>query len=161
MVVDDVCEMVCRQFVGTLIEHLVIEDVGLDTHISAYHIVHVNLLARLYLEADNILFAVVDKCVDLLLSHGERVAHHHSRVGVILEVLYLVALGLQLFGSVERDICFSGFKKLVYIFLIYLTALALTVRTLVATETYAFIKLDSEPTERLQYVFFRTGNKPV
>ena len=55
MVVYDVGQMVGRQFVGTLVKHLIVENGRVDDHIAANHVVHMYVLARLYLEADNVL----------------------------------------------------------------------------------------------------------
>ena len=82
-------------------------------------------------------------------------------MSVVLEVLYLVALGLKLLGSVEGDVGLVVGKKLLYVFLVDGTALALAVRTMFATEAYALVELDAEPAERLYNVVFGSRNETV
>ena len=161
VVIDDVGQMIGRQLVGTLVEHFVVEDVALDTHVAADHVVDMDLLARLHLEAYGILHTVVDELSPLLFGQSQRVAHLHACGSVVLEVLHLGALCLQLFGCVEGIVSLAGLKQLVDVFLVDLAALALTVRTVASTEADAFVKLDSEPSERFQDVFLGTGNKTV
>ena len=161
VVIDDVGQMIGRQLVGTLVEHLVVEDVALDTHITADHVVDMDLLARLHLEAYGILHTVVDELPPLLLGHGQRVAHLHACGSVVLEVLHLGTLGLELLGRVKGIVSLAGLQQLVDILLIDVAALALTVRTVASTEADTFVEFDSEPSERFQDVFLGTGNKTV
>ena len=161
MVVDDVGQMVCRQFVGALVEHLVVEYVAHDAHVAADEVIDVNLLTRLDEEAYDILRACGYQRVDLFLRHGQRVAHFESRAGVILEIVDLLAFGLQFLRSVERYVCLAGVKELTDILLVDVAALALAIGTAVAAETDTFVKTDAEPAERLYDVFFGSGHKAV
>ena len=58
VVVHDICQVISRQFISTLIKHLVIQDIAHHLHIATNHIVHVNLLTRFNLEAYSILLTI-------------------------------------------------------------------------------------------------------
>ena len=75
MVVDNIGQMICRQIIGRLIEHLVVEYVAHDSDLAADQVIDLDLLARLDLKADHILIALVNKPLDLLLGHSQRIAH--------------------------------------------------------------------------------------
>ena len=147
VVIDDVRQMVGGQLVGTLIEHLVVEDVALHAHLATDKVVDQHLASRLNLETHDILLAIGYQLVDLLLGQGQRVAHLTAGVGVVLEVLYLATLGLQLLGRVKGDICLVIIQQLLHILLINIAALALAIRAFVATEADTLVKLDAEPLE--------------
>ena len=157
MVVDDVGQMIGGQLVGTLVEHLVVKDVALDDHLSSDEVVDVHLAAGLDEEAHDILAAVGDEFVYFLLRHRQRVAHQHTGVGVVLEVLYFLTFLLQLLRCVEGDIGLALVEQLVDILLIDGATLTLAVGTLVAAEADAFVELDAEPAERLDDVFLGSG----
>ena len=108
VVVDDVGQVVCRQLVGTLVEHLVVEDVALDDDVSADHVVDVYVDARLHLEANHVLLAVGDATLHFLLRQCERVVHLAACACVVLEVLNLGTLSLKLLGRVEGDVSLVG-----------------------------------------------------
>ena len=108
VVVDDVSQVVCRQLVGTLVEHLVVEDVALDDDVSADHVVDVYVDAGLHLEAYYVLLAVGDTTLHFLLRQCERVGHLAACACVVLEVLYLGTLSLKLLGRVEGDVSLVG-----------------------------------------------------
>jgi len=161
VIINDVGQMIGGQFVCTLVEHLVIENVALDTHVATDHIVDVYFLSRLYLEAHGVLHAVVDEFLPLLFGQGERVAHLHAGRRVVLEVFHFGALGFQLLRRVEGIVSLAGTDQLVHVFLVDIAALALTVGTMVASKADTLIKLYAEPSERLQDVLLGTGNKTV
>ena len=161
MVVNNVCKVICRKLVGALIKNLVVKDVALYNNVAAYHVVNVNVLARLNLEAHNILTAVGNEFFNLIGRHGERVAHHHSCVGIILEVLNLMTLCIEFLGSVKGYVCLAGIKQLVDILLVYSATLALTVRTMLTAEADTFVKLYAKPSERLYDILLGSRNKTV
>ena len=147
VVVHDIGEMVGRELVSALVEHLVVEDVGLDAHLAADEVIDEHFLARIDKETHYILLAVSDELVHLFLAEAEGIAHLKASLCVVLEVLYLAALGLELFRSVECDVRFACINKLLDVLLVYIPTLALAVRTMFASEAYTFIKLDAEPFE--------------
>ena len=167
MIVHDISQVVSRKLVGTLVEHLVVENVALYLHVTTNHVVDMHLDARLnhhlhiatnhivdvdflswfYFETYGILLAVCDELVHLFLRKGERIAHLHTGVGIILEILDFSTLGLQFLWSIKSDVSLAVVEKLLYIFLIDVTTLALTVRTMLTTEAHSLIKLDAEPLE--------------
>ena len=161
MVVDDVCQMICGQLVGTLVEHLVIEDVALHAHLATNHVVYENLATRINLETHHILLAIVDECCHLVGRHGERVAHHATRASIVLEVLNLSALLLQFLRSVEGDVCLAGFEQLVDILLIDGATFALAIRPVLAAKRHALVELDVQPLERFKDVLLGSRHETV
>ena len=161
MVVYDVGQMVGRQFVGTLVKHLIVENGRVDDHIAANHVVHMYVLARLYLEPDDVLPAFGQQPLHLVSRQRQRIAHHTARRGIVLEILDFLPLGLQFFRRVEGDISLTGIQQLLHVFLVNVPAFRLTVRTMLPTETYSFVERNAEPTERFQNVFLRSRDKPV
>ena len=161
MIVDDICEVISRQLVCTLIEHLIIEDVSLHANLTTDKIVDKNLLASIDLKADNILLTIGNELFYLFLWKCQRVTHLTAGVTVVLKILYLSTLCLQLLRSIESDICLVCIQQLLNIFLIDITTLDLTIRTLVATKAYTLIKLNAEPFERLNDIFLCTWYETV
>ena len=153
VVVHDVCQVISWQFVSTLIENLVIQDITHHLHVATNHIVDMNFLSWFNLETYCILLTICDELIYLLLGKGERVAHLHTGMSIVLEILNLSTLSFQLLWSIEGDVCLTIVQKLLYIFLIDITTLALTIRTMLATEAHTLIKLDTEPLERFQDIF--------
>jgi hypothetical protein len=143
VVVNDVGKVIGRKLVGTLIEHLVVEDVALDANLTADKVINENLLTRLDLEADNILLAVGNKLVNLLARHTQGVAHLQAGMRIILEVLNLGTLSLKFLRGIECDVCLTVCKKLLDISLVDVAALTLAVRTMVATKADALVELDA------------------
>ena len=161
MVVNDICQVVGRQFVGTLIKHLIVEDVALDDNIATNHIVYMHLDAWFDLEAYHILLAISDEFFNFCSIHGKRIAHRQTSTSIILEILNLIALSLKFLRSIKSDISLVIVKEHLYILLIYITTLALTVWSMFATEGNTFVKLDTEPTERLNDIVFGTRNETM
>ena len=159
VVVDDVGQMVGRQLVGALPQHLIVEDRAVDADVAANYVVDVHILARLDEEADDVGVPLGDEAVGIFLAECQRVAHLVARRGVVLEVLHLLALGGQFLGRIEGDVGASGVEELADIFLIDFLALALAVRAVVAAEADAFVELNAEPAERLQDIFLGTGHE--
>ena len=128
---------------------------------TTYHVVDVHLDARLYLEANNVLLAVGDAALHFLLRQSERVGHLAACMCVVLEVLNLGTLSLKLFRRVESDVSLVGSQQLLYIFLIYAAALALSVRTMFAAEAHALVELDAEPAERFDDILLSARYETV
>ena len=151
--------MVGRQFVGTLIEHLVVADVALHADLAADEVVDQDFLVRLYTEAHDILMSPGNEAVHLLLRQRQRVAHLLAGMAVVLEVLHLSTLLLQLLRGVEGDVCLAVVQQLLDILLIDVAALALTVGTFVATERDTLVELDTQPLETLDDILLGTGDE--
>ena len=117
--------------------------------------------ARFNHETHYILLAVVDATLHFFLREGERVGHLHTCLGIVLEILNLRTLSFKLLRSVECYVSLAVGKKLVDIFLIYGATLTLTIRAVVATERHSLVKLDTEPTERLDDVIFGSRHKAM
>ena len=161
VVIHDIRQMVCRQLVCTLEEHLIIKDVRLHTHLTTNEVVDENLLSTVNLKTHHILLTVGYQLLHFLLRQRQRVTHHITGVTVVLEILDLSALRLQLLRGVESDIRLIVIQQLLHIFLIYLTTLTLTVGTFVAAKAHALVKLDTQPLERLQDILLGTWYKTV
>ena len=58
MVIDYICQMVGGQVVGTLIEHLVVEDVAFNCHKAADTVVDLHITSRIDFEPHNIFLPV-------------------------------------------------------------------------------------------------------
>ena len=161
VVVDDVGQVIGGQLVGTLVEHLVIDDVALHVYLAANQVVHLYVPARLNLEAHHVLVAVGYQPLCLFLRQRERIAHLATRLGVVLEVLYLPALLLQFLGCVKGYVSLVAVEQLSHVHFIYIATLALAIRTLVAAERHSLVELDAEPAERLDDVFLGTRHETV
>ena len=161
VVVDDVSQMVCRQLVSTLVKHLVVDDVALDTHLATDKVVDQHLLSGLNLEADNVLVAGSNQRIDLFLREGQRVAHLATCVAIVLKVLNLGTLCLQLLRRIESDVSLVVVEQLLHVLLIDVATLALTVGTFVATKADALVELDAQPFERLDDILLGTRHETV
>ena len=159
VVVHDVGEMVSWQLVGTLVEHLIVEDTAVDTHFSANDVVHNHVPSRLNQEANHILLAFRNQLLDLFFGESQRVAHLHSGACIVLEILYLSAFGIEFLGCIKGDVGLAVVEKLVNILLVDVPALALAIRPLIASEAHTLVKFDAQPFERLNDVFFRSRHK--
>ena len=159
VIVHDVGQMISGQLVGTLIEHLVVQDARVDAHLASNQVVHQHLASRLDEEAHDVLLPAVYHALHLVGREGERVAHLHAGRGIVLEVLYLAALGLQLLGSVEGVIGTTGIYQLPDVLLVYLAALTLAVGAVIASEAHALVKLDTQPAEGFDDIFLGSRHK--
>jgi hypothetical protein len=161
VVVDYVGKVIGGQFVGTLIEHLIVEDIGLDAHLATDKVVDEDFLTRFDHEAHHILLTISYELVNLSLREGEGVAHLEARARVVLKIRYLIALGLEFFRGIEGNVGFAGIEELLDILLVNLATLALAVGAFVATERDAFIELYAEPTEGFEDVLLGTRDETV
>ena len=151
--------MVSGQLICALVEHFVVENRGIDDHIAANNVVDVHVFAGLDFETHHILVAACDAGFHFFGRKGERVLHLSARGGIILEIGGALAGGVQGFGRVEGDVGFAPGEQLVDIVLINVAAFALSVRTLVAAEAYALVKLNAEPLKRFDDVVFGAGHE--
>ena len=134
VVVNNVGQMICRQLVGTLVQHLVVKNVAHDLYVASYEVVYMYSLSRLDFKPHHILLSLCDKPIHLFLWHRQRVAHQQSRRSVVLEILNLAALSLKLLWSVESYISLARLKKLTDILLIYFASLALPIWPMLAAK---------------------------
>ena len=145
VVIHDIRQMISRQLVCTLIEHLIIKDVALHTHLTTNQVVHKDLLTSLNLEAYHILLTIGNHLLHFLFGESQRITHLTTRMTVVLEILNLLTLGFQFLWGIESYISLISIKQLLHIFFIDITTLTLAIRTFVATKRYAFVKLDTQP----------------
>ena len=104
MVIHDVGQVVCGQFICTLVEHLIVEHRRVDHYLATDDVVNVYLYTGLDEEAHYILVTRGEQRIYLLLGERERVAHLHTGGGVVLEISNLSTFGLQLLGSIKRHV---------------------------------------------------------
>ena len=145
MVVDNVGQMVGGQLIGALVEHFVVENRGIDDHIAANEVVDVHIFAGFDLETHHILIAACNACFHFFGGERERVLHLSARGGIILEIGDAFSSGIQGFGRVEGDVGFAFCEELIDIVLINVATFALAIRTFVAAEANALVKLNAEP----------------
>ena len=71
VVIHDVCQVVSRQFISTLVEHLVVEDTTVNAHIATNQVIHMHITSWLNLKTNHILFAVSNQRIHLFLTESE------------------------------------------------------------------------------------------
>ena len=147
MVINDIGKVIGGQLVGTLIQHLIVNDITLHTHLTTDEVVDQNLLSRLYLEANHILLAISNPLLHLLFRQGQRVTHLLTGMAVVLEILHFRTFRLQFRRSIEGNICLTSVQQLLDIFLVNVTTLTLTIWSFVSSEGHSLIKLDTQPFE--------------
>ena len=107
MIVHDIRQMISRQLVSTLIEHLVVKDVTLHADLTTNQIVDKYFLPGINLKTNHILLAISYHLLYFLFRKSQGVAHLTARMAVVLEVLYLLTLGIQFLRSIECNIGFA------------------------------------------------------
>ena len=161
VVVNNICQMISWQFISTLIENLIVEDIALNANLTTYHIIYKNLLTWFNLEANCILLTLVNELLNLLSWESERVTHLHTSMSIVLEILNFSTFSFKLLWSIKSIISLTSIKKLLNILLVDVTTFTLTVRTMLTTEAYALIKLDAEPLKRFKNILFCSRNKTM
>ena len=161
MIIDNIGQMISRQAVSVLIEHLIVQDRRIDDHVATDNVVDVNIFARFNLEAHYIINAFLQEARRFVRRKRERIAHLHTRRSVILKILYLPALGIQLFGRIKGVISLAFVEQLIDVAAIDFAPFALAVRPVLTAETYPFIKIDAEPFEALQDIVFGSRHKAI
>ncbi len=116
-------------------------------------------MVRVYLEAHHILSALVDETFHLRGGKGKGVAHLAACRGIILEIGMLGTGSLKFLGGIEGDVCLVGIEQLLYIFAVDIAALALLVRTIIATLAYTLVDLYAEPCERFIDILLGTRHE--
>ena len=159
VVIDDIGQMVSGQLVGTLIEYFIVADITLYTHLTTNQVVDQNLLTSFNLETDDVLMAISNQRINLLLRKRQRVAHLLAGVTIVLEVLNLSTLLLQFLWSIESNIGLTIVEQLLNILLIDVATLTLAVGALVATIRDTLVELDAQPLETLYDILFGTRHK--
>ena len=153
--------MIGGQFISTLVKHLVVADVTLDTHLTTNQVVDQYLLTSLNLEANHILMPRSYQPLDLFLGKSQRVTHLASCMTVILEILNLTTFLFQFFWCIEGDICLAGIQQLLDILLINVTTFTLAIRTFVATKGNTLVELNTQPLKRLYDILLSSWHKTV
>ena len=159
VVIYDVRQVIGGELVCAFVEHFVVENRGIDDHITANQVVYVYIFARLDFETYHILVATCNALLHLFCRKGERIAHVATCGSIILEVGCGFASRIEVFGRVESDVSLVLSKELIYVFLVDFSTFTLTVGTFVATEAHAFIELDAEPFERFNDIVLSSWHK--
>ena len=161
VVIDDVGKVIGRQFVGTLVEDLVVEDGGIDFHLTTDEVIHDDILARFDEEANDVGLAGSDELLGLVETQAQRITHLTTGRGIVLEVGSSLACSLKLLLVIKSIVGLAGIEKHLHIFLIDLATLRLTIGAMIATKGDTFVKLYAEPLERLKDVFLGTRNEAL
>ena len=175
MVVHDVGEVVGRELVGPLPEHLVVQGVGIDGDVAADEVVHLHDAVLRHLEADGPVRGFRQQVLHLARGKGEGVAEGHARHRVVGEGLTLglggLAAGVQFLRRIERVVGPSGFHELVGVLPVDGTPLALAVGRMgmlrrgvlhhLAVGIHTLVGDDAAPTQGFDDVFLRARDEPV
>ena len=165
MVIHDICQVICRQGIDTLIQYLVIERRGVHLDVAADQVVHLDRLVARHLEAYNPLVAAVDALTHLLRRQRQRrrqLLAYRIVIGESLAArLALLAQGVQLGRRVEGVVCPPRLDKLQGIFEIYLAAFALTIGSVRAPDTDTLVDLDTAPAQRLDYILLGSRHETL
>src|SRR5574344_262752 len=161
MIVDNICEVISRKFIGTLIKHFIIQDITHNAHITTNKVIDMYSFTRFHFETYHILVTICNQFVYIFFGYRKRITHQASCMGIILEVLNLRTLRFKVLWRIKSNISLSSVKQLLDIFLIDITTFTLTIRTMITTKTYALVKLDAEPFERFDDIFFGTRYKTM
>ncbi len=161
MVIYDIRQVISRKFIRTLVKDLIINPFTFDTHISADHITDMHVQARINLKTDRMFCTGIQKTSYFTVRQRQGITHLHTRMTIILEVLHLLAFFLQFFRRIKGIIRLPLIQQDLNIFLINLTTLTLPIRSILSTKVHAFIKADTQPSERFKNIFFRPRNKTM
>ena len=153
--------MVCRQVVGALVKHFVVKDIAFDDHIAAQQVVYMHFLPRLDKEAHHILFACIEKALNLIGRQCQRITHLHTRVRIILEILDFRTFGLQFLRSIKGDISLAGIHQLLHIAAVNVAAFALLVRSVGASFAYALVNTYTQPSQSFVDIVLGSGDKTL
>ena len=70
VVIHDVGQVVGGQVVCRLVEHFVVQDIGVDNHFAANQVVDMNVFVRFYLESHHVFLAAFNEPCYFLGRHG-------------------------------------------------------------------------------------------
>ena len=161
VVIDDVGKVIGRQFVGTLVEDLVVEDGGIDFHLTTDEVIHDDILAWFDEEANDVGLAGSDELLGLVETQAQRITHLTTGRGIVLEVGSSLACSLKLLLVIKSIVGLAGIQEHLHIFLVDLATLRLTIGAIIATKGDTFVKLDAEPLERLEDVLLGTRDEAL
>ena len=161
VVINDIGKVICGEVVGTLIEHLIVENRRIDGHLSTDKVVHLHIAVGLNLEAHHILLSGINQSLHLIGRQRERISHRRASVSVILEVGQLLTLRLKLFGGIKGIVSLSGIKQHLHVLAIDVATLRLLVGAIVATLAHTLVNADAEPCKSLIYIIFGSRHKAL
>ena len=170
VVVHDVRQVVCRKFVSSFPEHLVVECRCVYLHMSTDKVVHLHDPVFRHLEADGPVCTGLQKLLPFLFRHRKRVAEAHSGGLTVDECLscrfHFSTFCSKLFGSIECIICEAVSDELFCILAVYRLSLALPVWCMwmalrcgfhyIAFGIHSFVRNDSAPSECFDYILLRS-----
>ena len=154
VVIHDICQVISRQLIGRLVQHLIIQHRRINNHFTTDDVVNVYFLIWFNLETNYILLTFCNQSIDFFLRKSKRVAHSHTSRSIVLEISHFLTLGIQFFRSIESNISLASLHQNIYILLVNVATFRLTIRAMITTEAYTFVKLDTQPLERLNDIFF-------
>ena len=161
MVIHNVGQVISRQFVGTLVQYLIVQNRRIHNHLATNDVMNMYFFIRFNQETNHILLSFGDQSIHFLLRQGQGITHPHTGRGIVLEIGHLAALGIQFFRSIESNVSLTGIQQLLHILLVDVTAFRLAVRTIVSSKAHTLVELDAEPLERLNDILFRSRHKTI
>ena len=131
VVIYNVCEVICREFVGSFPENFVIQGVSVYLDVSTDEVIHLHDGVYRHLEADGPAVCGLQQFLYLVFRQGEGVAELHSGFLVIDKCfscsLCLSAFRFEFFCCIECIISITVLYELVCIFAINAFSLRLTI----------------------------------
>ena len=161
MVVHDIGQVIGGQVVGALVEHLVVENRGIDGHLAAQQVVHLHVASRLYQESHHVWCAGSHEGLHLPGGKRQGVAHLQAGRRVILEVGSGRAGSLKLGGGVESYVGFPRIEQLLHMGAVDVAALALLVGAVGATLAHTLVDLYAEPGQGFVDILLRSGHESL
>ena len=149
MVINNVCKVIGGEVVGALVEHLVVDNRAVYCYLATNQVVDLNFTVGLNEDANHILLASGYEAVDFLLGKSERVAHHATSFGIVLEIGDFLALGIELLGCVEGDVGLAVVEQLLDILAIDVATLALLVGAVITTLMHSLVNAYAKPLQGL------------
>ena len=165
MVIHNVCQVVCRQCICALVEHLVVKGRSINLNVTTNQVVHLDNLILGHLKTYNPDIAASNALLDLLGRERERCGQllaYRVVVGEGLTLLLgLLAEHLEFLGCIECVVSPTSLNELLCVLEIDLTALALAIGSVRATNAHTLVNLDAAPTERLDDIILSTRNETL
>ena len=159
MIVYHIGKVISGQLVGTLVEHLVVEHIRFVMHFSTNHIVNFDQLIGIDFETNSINIASFQTGLHFFGTQAQRVVHLHTGMRIVLEISIFSTFGIEFGGRIESIVSLAFGQKFVHVTLVDITTFRLTIRSVISTETYAFIKFDAQPGKTFHNVVFCAGHK--
>ena len=175
MVVHDIGQMVCRQFVGPFPEHLVVQCVRIHLYVPANQVIHLHDPVFRHPETDGPVRVRLQKRSPFALRHGQGVPQGLAGDVVVYESLlpgfHLFPFRGEFFRGVEGIVRISLFHQFLCVFPVDASPLGLSVRRMrmlvgsrfhhIPVLVHALVRYDSAPVQGFDDIFFGPRHEPV